>query len=396
MSLDYLQLRKQVQALGEQAPEREKTLRELQQMAFQILDYQSSEQEALREKVYRAAAQVRNLRCALPGDESLTSRFLPADPPEDLGIISADGSQITPDTHAAVLFYLINIGAIRLWLGKKDAPSKFVESRLYYGDDIYTRNGIIPDSMVSLKRDIRERQFLAELVQAWQAEDEYPQTILTLTDGPLELWTPRETSSEITAEYRQGIQTYQASLQSLQKAGAATAGYVDHPRADLVVRLLEIAVLPENELEKAGTERRFRGVTDSALFRDLLAPGERSAVFGLQAQSADNYPGDLAIHFFYLNVGREGKPAFARVEIPAWVANNEKLLNTVHAVLLEQSRVLGTRAYPYLLHRAHEAAVVSFEERDQLVQMIHLELRKRGVSIGEGSMKQAVKDQAKK
>lgn len=396
MSLDYLQLRKQVKKLGEQAPEREKTLHELRVEAFRIFENQSERQETLRKKVFRAASQVKNLRCALPMDEPLMGRFKPPELPLDLGIIAADGSQITPDPRGQVLYYLINVGAIRLWHGKKDAPGTFVESRLFYGDDLYTRYGTVSESMVYLKRDLRERQYLAELAKAWRQENSCPKHVFALTDGPLELWAPRETGGEIDTEYQRGLVEYRSALDTLRVNQVIVAGYVDRPRADLVVRLLEIAILPEDELGKAGTARRYRGVTDSALFYNLLEPGERSAVFGLQAQTVDDYPGDLALYFFYVNVGRDGKPAFARVEIPAWVAKDEQRLNVLHAVLIDQCSVLGTRTYPYLLHRAHEAAVVTYEERDQLTQMIALELRRRGVQLREESIKQAVKDQAKK
>ena len=60
--------------------------------------------------------------------------------------------------------------------------------------------------------------------------------------------------------------------------------------------------------------------------------------------------------------------------------------------LVQQCQIMGKRPYPYLLHRAHEAAVVSMEEKEQVTQMIAHELRKRGVEIGEISHKQAGKD----
>ena len=91
------------------------------------------------------------------------------------------------------------------------------------------------------------------------------------------------------------------------------------------------------------------------------------------------YKDELAIHFFYLNVGSTEKPHLARIEVPAWVVENRQLLDVLQAVFVSQCHILGTRPYPYLLHRAHETAVVSLQERDQVTQMIALELRRRGV-----------------
>jgi hypothetical protein len=75
------------------------------------------------------------------------------------------------------------------------------------------------------------------------------------------------------------------------------------------------------------------------------------------------------------------------------VAEERQQLDTLHAVLIDQCRMLGARPYPYLLHRAHETALVRLEERDQVTQMIALELRRRGVSIEGSSHKQFAKDQ---
>jgi hypothetical protein len=92
-----------------------------------------------------------------------------------------------------------------------------------------------------------------------------------------------------------------------------------------------------------------------------------------------------------LNAGRAGRPWLARVEVPAWVAINPQMLNQLHAALIGQCRIMGSRPYPYLLHRAHEAAMVSFQEQDQVTQMILHELRRRGVEVGQESQKQALK-----
>jgi hypothetical protein len=53
---------------------------------------------------------------------------------------------------------------------------------------------------------------------------------------------------------------------------------------------------------------------------------------------------------------------------------------------------MGGRPFPYLLHRAHETAVVTFEERQQVTQMIAIELRGQQVEVGEVSYKQSQKD----
>jgi hypothetical protein len=44
------------------------------------------------------------------------------------------------------------------------------------------------------------------------------------------------------------------------------------------------------------------------------------------------------------------------------------------------------------LHRAHETAVVKMEEKQQIEQMLAMELRNHGEKMDDGSYKQSAKD----
>ncbi len=389
--LDFRQVRTQVHELGQNAPLRAEKLRALRQRANALLDEYADAGEALRRKVRAAAHQLPGLRCARPENEALT-RCVPAPeiPAGDIPVIAADGSQINPNRHAPVAYYLLNVGAICLLPGAKAAPREWVRSRLFYGDAMYVGGGLISEGAVALQRDLAERRALLELVESAARRG-----IITLTDGPLELWGAKGRDESSAGAFRQALEDYLEALRGLHALGAAAAGYVDKPRADLVVRLLEIALTPESDLRTALKERLFLGVTDWSLFAHRLKPGERSAIFGLQSQSEQAYRDALGLHFFYLNVGRAGKPWLARVEIPRWVAEDAALLERLHAVLVHQARLLGERAYPYLLHRAHEVAVVRREEQEQLTNMIVLELIRRGVEVEGASHKQVLKDTAR-
>jgi NurA-like 5'-3' nuclease len=140
----------------------------------------------------------------------------------------------------------------------------------------------------------------------------------------------------------------------------------------------------------------LRGVTDRWLFGEegnpLLKKGERSAIFIIQSSSRNHYKGKLEIHFFYLNVGSDKHPWIVRVEIPAWVAEDEEKVNLLHASLIRQCEIMGAKPYPYLLHRAHETALVKQEEKQQIEQMLMQELRNQNEKVDEGSYKQSAKD----
>ena len=387
MSVDFQQVRQQVIEMGENAPARERRLRQLREKATETLEAYAHSLDPLRQRVEDAVSRNPNLRCALPVSENLNAHFPLSALPNSVTLLAADGSQINPDRHASVDYCLVNVGAIQMMLGSPATPDRTVRSRLLYDDEMYTENGRITERLVALMRDLRERELLAELAEG------LPLPIITLTDGPLELWPGRESDPE-AKEFEKRFKEYLAALRQLQIIGASTAGYIDKPGSDLLVRLLEIANLPRSELDKAGKERGLRPITDVELLQPILGTHERSAVFGIQSRFVKRYADDLSLHFFYLNVGKttEGKPYLARVEIPAWVANSLQMLNDLHAILIHQCQTLGSRPYPYLLHRSHEVALVSMDEKKQVENMIAIELRRRGVSVGQDSNKQFSKD----
>jgi len=382
MPVNFQQVQQRVRQIGQQAPAVQKQLAARRARALQLLHQFAADPEPLADLFERANHINSSLRCAKLYRESLTHRGpLPVlDTP--IVLLAADGSQINPDRHAAVEFGVINTGAIRIVPGSAEPPLEIIETKMLYGDELQTASGPVTEEIVAMRRDRDERTLLADLA----FHETLP--VVTLTDGQLELF--RE--PQLAGEFSKLFDEYQEALRELATMSAVTAGYVDKPRADLVVRLLELADLGEGQFEQAGHQHPLTGVNDVMLFHDLLQPGERSAVFGIQSRSAASFGGELALHFFFLNVGRPGHPWLARVEIPLWVAQSDVLLNRLQAILSEQCRQLGSKPYPYALHRAHEVAVVRFEEKDQLEAMLINELRKVGVDVGETSNKQYTKD----
>lgn len=387
MPIDYQQIFTRIKEIGAGARERRKTLEERRVKARDLLNTYTSELDLLRSKVDFAKTADANIRCASPLNESLASSYPPPDSVKEATLIAADGSQINPDRHTAVQFGLINVGVISMKLNSGEAPEVFTDTELMYGDDLL-RNGIpISDGMVALKRDLSERIKLDDLSKNIKGQ------VVTFTDGPIELWGAKGEDAQAYSDF---IQKYLTILSRLQTRGVITAGYVDKPSADLVVRLLEIATAMPDDLQKMREFHPLRGVSDRWLFgekeKPLLPPGHRSVVFGIQSSSEKYYKGGLSLHFFYLNVGTEGHPWPVRVEVPKWVMDDKDKLDLLHGVLVEQCKMMGSRPYPYLLHRAHETAVVKQEEKYQIEQMLQQELRRNNEEIDEGSNKQSAKD----
>jgi hypothetical protein len=388
MALDFQQVYDKIKQIGAGARERQESLDKQRSHASELLSFYTNRIDELQAKVERARQHDPNLRCALPLTGHLDASYpAPVSPSQATlthrvaTLIAADGSQINPDRHAAVLYSLINVGAIVMELGSGKSPETFSFSDLKYGDELYTETGILNEDMIALGRDLAERKKLLDLAA------ECPAPVLALTDGPVELWGAKNGSEDA---YRASLEKHLSILSQLQSKDVTVAGYVDKPGADLVVRLLEIATLPDDQLKDVRQKHSLRGVTDRWLY-GFLPGGHRSAVFGLQSSSRAHYTGDLALHFFYLNVGDEKHPSLVRVELPKWVADDAEKLNLLHASLLEQCRIMGARPYPYILHRAHEMAVVTFDEKRQVEQMLQIELRRAGGEVEEESNKQSAK-----
>lgn len=384
MPLDLLSVKQQSAQIAASAPQEQQRVQALRNKANELLAEHAEKGAELRAKVELAAQLDSWLRAAKPTDEVLTARFALPAAPGSLMVIAADGSQINPDRHAALNFYLVNLGAILMRTHSGQAPVQRVQSTLHYAE--YSATGSVTQEQVGLERDTNERIFLASL-----AAEAHDLPVLALTDGPLELWGSRSQDPQEQQSFLSALEKYLTALQALHGAKALTAGYVDKPRADLVVRALEISATPQEQLGDARKLRYLRGVTDVDLFA-FLAPGERSAIFAHQNQLSARYEGALALHFFYLNVGDERQSNLARVEVPAWVAEDRGMLDTLHAALVEQCKLMASRPYPYALHRAHEIAVVTRAEKDEVTSMLQRALEAEGVHTGDMSHKQALKE----
>ena len=384
MPINFQQAVEQIRTMGSSARARHAALEELRQLARALLAEMAEQQEFLLEVAEEATRKNPHLRSALPAAGRLNAAIQPPAVAQPCVVLAADGSQINPDRHGPVEFGAINVGAILMRPG--GAPRETVDSHLLFYEELYTGTTPLTEDVVALMRDLAEREMLFSLAQP---ERESGAPVVTLTDGPLELYG----EDQRNPDFLKKLEDYLEVLRALARSGAAAAGYVDKPRSNYLINLLELVLLKRSgTLDKAGQEHPLFPVHDGDLFDNALQPGERSAIFALRSPSAARFKGELALHFFYLNVGRVGKPQVARVEIPHWVAEDADLLAQLHNVLLDQAKAMGARPYPYILHRAHEVAVVSFEEKHQLETMIQTELRKQGVEPGEGSNKQSSKD----
>ena len=384
MPVNLLDIQNKLSDFSLQAGARKAKIAITQQEVTDLMTIYADRLDELKARVSRAGDLVPRLRCAVPVNEALDAVVPAPHPPERITLLAADGSQINPNRHAQVEFCVINVGVVKMLRGSGLAPQIYTQSHLLDYDAIFLPGGgMITESMVALMRDLREREALFDLA------DDLELPALSMTDGPLELYREPQES----ADFAQALERYLEVLGRLRDLQLMTLGYVDKPGSDLLGRLLELIQLTDDDLEAYSHRRRFAGVSDLSLMSGrLINPGDRSAIFAIYSQTALRFRGDLSLHFFYLNVGRPGHPHLARVEIPGWMAGDAQLVGQVQAALTEQATLMGTRPYPYLLHRAHEVAVVTLPEHQHVEEMIVTEFQKRGIPLDEKSYKQYHKD----
>jgi len=292
--------------------------------------------------------------------------------PERFTVIGADGSAISPDRHSAAMYYLINTASLTYRHGSGEQPVAFTRPDLRCSPgDLYEGRLLVQGNLLDVRRDTAEIERLADAAEAEPRDI----PLVALTDGTLLLWVLEELPRE---QRQKKVLAYMKHLDRLRKAGAAVGGFISRPRYADVLRLVWLAHLGERATREALEDECLRGVADRGLF-EFLAPGERSACFISPSQVSKDY-GEHRIGFFYINVGDKDQIEIARVEAPGWVCGSPDLLNRLHGAVMAQCRLVTP--YPYVLARAHELAIITTDERQQLESFVEMALLRQGLGSG--------------
>ena len=323
------------------------------------------------------AANNSKTRIAVPYTENPNAAFPPPSHAVPCNLVCTDGSQIYPDPNNEPVFALVNIGIITIPADSTQAVKPRIISKLYQREDLYKKNDLVSEDLVNLDRDVKEMESLQEACQ------ELDLPAIALRDGLMELYhEPR-----VDNEFQEKLTAYQDCLKKMKSAKVIPAGYVDSPRSQMVVALLRLC--SETEDKERKIDPSFLQIMDRQLFEQKLKSGERSAIF-------ENYlPTRLdagKYYFFYLNVSSNEKPYIVRVEIPQWVADDPEGVNLLHFTLLKQCTIMGSRPYPYCLYRAHETALVSQQEKDELGKHLRSKMPNTDTSYKGISAKQSAKN----
>jgi GNAT superfamily N-acetyltransferase len=321
-------------------------------------------------------------------------------PPPDLAlgrwrVAATDGSQIEVSRHEIAPCYLVNVGEAVLDYGEEPAARLASRPTLFcdpadlhpvYGDEERPADGAV----VAAVRDALEYRRLAELVR-----EGVDRPTVALVDGTLILWrdeaNPRGLARLAPDDLkRKRLEALLALFEAGEAAGVPVVGYISAPGGSDVTNSLRVMLCPEHPVDCDRCPFTPPGqrpsavpdkpcdpvarVSDAALFRRLLAPGERSPLFWSSAPVLDAY-GRHAIAFCYLHVGEE----VARLELPAYVARSPALVDLAHWVVLDQAR--RGYGYPVALAEAHEQAIVRWADREAFFRLVARGLVRAGHGV---------------
>ena len=344
--------------------------------AVAILNSQSNNMEQLSKKIEGSKVTWLVARLVEPIDR----HYQPQAAPKEFTVIATDGSHIDVDRHHPTQCYLINVGGVVLHYGAKLEAALDSVPHLYASDEelfitspeMQGREQPVEGALLGIKRGVEECKRLAELC----AELPAGQTGVGLIDGSLIMWSLAaypDFIGDIMLE--KGFLTYLEQIRKLnQNREIPIASYISYPRSNDVVNALRVALCPRETVDSDKCQEcKTRecdfaaGVRDRELFNEILSPGERSALFISPSTIQKRY-GKHLVYFFYLRLDEE----IARIEIPQWVAQDEKGLNLVHTLVLDQCK--RGQGYPVVLGEAHEKAVITGADRENFWQMVEAQL----------------------
>jgi hypothetical protein len=392
VTLEFTKVVDQVQRMGRYLGKRDQTIANRLELALERF-YQLTELEPVHERIKLVReSSVSGYRGAAPSprpyDEIICGVGPLPEAPPLATVIAADGSQVYPDPHAPALYYMINIGLFVYYHGETRVPLQLTNPELFYSDKmLLDRDGrVITNQTVNARRSVMEMEWLAK--QAWtQAQDMHsnghePRPLITLYDGNLlKFFGANEVAGAQEIE-----NDYMEALQRLYDSGALLAAYAEKSRSTSLISLLHLMSLAPQQVNDANlkTNGELEGLSDATLFGYVLEPGARSAIMVQNSPQNHEYKvrkgPEYEIGFFYINVSTTNYPIIIRLEIPMWVAYNALAVDVLHALVVQQCGIQGRKHYPYVLTRADEMAYVSSLEKQQLEELIRIEMMKNRVA----------------
>lgn len=385
--LDLTKLARQMQGLSQHLTLEAAASRQRLELAQQHLKnaYESQQDLIDRQEKWRDRILFAN---ATPIEPLETCIDIPV-PPKIHTVIATDGSQIAPNHHEIAYCYLLNIGRVVLHYGQNRHPLLDSLPEVFYRpEDLYMSRqwGIRTEEWMSFRRTASETTVLAELACA--AKGEAP--ALAMVDGSLIYWFLEQLPIDARDRILPPILE---AWQQMRDAQIPLMGYLSASRSIETMNFLRLLACPHpvpdcksycpNQLEKVAC-KVFEQLRDTSIWATRLKPGQRSTLWRSNSPILELY-GDQTIYFCYVHVGTE----IARIEVPAWVAENVTILHQALGLMLAQ--VQKGYGYPVAIAEAHNQAVVKGGDKARFFALLEQQMIKAGLKNVGTSYKEARK-----
>jgi hypothetical protein len=429
--LDLTKLTRQMQGLSQHLTQEAAASRQRLELAQQHFLNACDRQEEFVQKQEKWRDRIL-FASATPIESLNTSIEIPV-PPKVHTVIATDGSQIAPNHHEIAYCYLLNIGRVVLHYGQNKHPLLDSLPEIFYRpEDLYISRqwGIKTEEWMSYCRTASEATVLAELACSVVSKDKEisspptsPSPHLPIAPNPHSLrgvgapsspppHLPTSPSSKIpTLAMVDGSLIYWfleqlpfdardrilppilQAWRQMRDAQIPLMGYLSASRNIEAMNFLRLLACPHsvpdcmsfcpNQLEKVPC-KVFEPLRDTTLWTTQLKPGQRGPLWRSNARILDLYE-DLQIYFCYVHVGAE----IARIEIPAWVAENTSLFDESLGLMLAQ--VQKGYGYPVAIAEAHNQAVVRGGDKARFFALLERQMIKAGLRNVGTSYKEARK-----
>jgi len=405
--LDLMKLARQMQGIGQHLNQEAAATRQRLDLAHQLLEQAKERQADLvtQQQIWRDRLGFTAAEPIEPLDTRID--LIPAPPSHT--VIATDGSQIAPSHHEIAYCYLINVGRVVLHYGQNRHPILDSLPEVFYRpEDLYVSRqwGIRTEEWMGYQRTVSEAVVLAEIaIELTEASFQNPKSkiqsstsnsipTLAMVDGSLIHWflepLPADARDRILPPMLQ-------AWDQLRAARIPLVSYISAARSGEALNFLRLHTCPfmapdcstncSGQTDQAPCQV-FSPLRDTALWSMLLEPGQRSLIWKSSAKILEVY-GDHAVYFCYIHMGSE----VARVEFPAWVAEDPALLDSALSLTLTQ--VQKGYGYPVALAEAHNQAVVRGGDRARFFaileqQMIRAGLKNIGTSYKESRKRNSI------
>lgn len=303
--------------------------------------------------------------------------------------IATDGSQINPQGHEFTSACLINIGLVSIPYFQNSLPVLLSSEPTIYSsiEEIDSNSmgkgeNVQEEDLISYERTLKEIEELVKLAKKYLS---YNLPVIALLDGTLIHWHI-EKFSEIYIE--KFIKRFSDALLELKSLHIPVASFLSNSRSNDLINMLRVFKCPYEAVDckkycsnidsknfPCNPTADYKPILDRKLVERYLIKnkskaGTRTILFKSNSKILNYYPEELKIFFFYINTGTE----VARVELPCYVVNDNKLLNLIHNVTALQCKV--GYGYPVTLSEAHLQAVVSKADRQIFYDLIREQILK--------------------